>query len=102
AHQRRDDLVGRHAAVAADRVAAHRERTFGPHVRIDRNFDRRLRLDADGRKFLVALAFDRGPHVLNEADEVAGADVAAAEAAGALPHSRAFFDTPARPARVLP
>src|SRR5208283_1657646 len=50
-----DDLVRRHGAEAADRVAAHREAAAGTEVRILGHFQRQGMVDADAEEVLAVL-----------------------------------------------
>ena len=71
----RDDFVRRHRTVTADRVAAHREGAGRSHIRVICYGKGRLMFNSKREVRLWALA----EHVIDDGDEVAGADIAAAQ-----------------------
>ena len=87
AGDRGDDLVRRHRAEAADRVAAHRKRAGAAKIGIFGHFQRQGMLDADAEVVLAVL-----DHVVDDGDEVARAHVAAAQARRAAVDSRHAVD----------
>ena len=71
----RDDLVRRDRTVTANGVAAHRERAGRANVRIVRHGKGRFVFDSDREVDARAIA----AHILGDSDEVAGANIAAAQ-----------------------
>ena len=82
-----DDLVRRDRAEPADRVAAHREAAGRPEVGVLGALERERVIDADAEVILPVRH-----HVVEGRDDVAGANVAAAEAGCAVVDARDAID----------